>query len=349
MSDKKLPKLPIEPAAQPERLNDLTEKDVDEISDVDLSNAYPKVVYFDLDGNAITPTKLSDNIKARLCHGHKPFDKEETAPFWPSGMGNLILVDPETGEFINHNSPNLEIDIKRQYPEFYTVQNDPEENKILRQLNGIEDSDSTEQVKESSSVAAAFTNPSAEEISEKAIAEYEAKKKLILDSFNSIPREEFPTDEEGNIPDILISDTHFKRRLSGDYLSGLNFAPELSTPELSDLHRPLLSEGLTRRLGLIAGDLDADTFNVTSPYSTVKLGKWFFYRSHPFHGIHHKRRRAGCADEITFTLQQLGWKEHKEQLHKKKYHIFDKTKRAKAERAALKRAKKESAKILHFS
>lgn len=68
--------------------------------------------------------------------------------------------------------------------------------------------------------------------------------------------------------------------------------------------------------------------------------KWFFYRHHQFHSIHHKRRRAHF-DEISLMLMRFNWARYKEELHKKKYHIFDKTPRAKAERLALKRSREK--------
>lgn len=64
--------------------------------------------------------------------------------------------------------------------------------------------------------------------------------------------------------------------------------------------------------------------------------KWFFYRVHQFHDVHHKRRKARF-DKITFMLLRHSWTEYKESLYKKKYHIFDKTPRAKAERLAIKK------------
>ena len=64
--------------------------------------------------------------------------------------------------------------------------------------------------------------------------------------------------------------------------------------------------------------------------------KWFFYRVHQFHDVHHKRRKA-CFDKITLMLLRHSWTEYKESLYKKKYHIFDKTPRAKAERLAIKK------------
>lgn len=68
--------------------------------------------------------------------------------------------------------------------------------------------------------------------------------------------------------------------------------------------------------------------------------KWFFYRVHQFHDVHHKRRKARF-DKITFMLLRHSWVEYKESLYKKKHHIFDKTPRAKAERLALKRSREK--------
>lgn len=76
--------------------------------------------------------------------------------------------------------------------------------------------------------------------------------------------------------------------------------------------------------------------------------KWFFYRVHQFHDVHHKRRKARF-DKITFMLLRHSWVEYKESLHKKKYHIFDKTPRAKAERLALKRSREKIKSTLMIS
>lgn len=102
----------------------------------------------------------------------------------------------------------------------------------------------------------------------------------------------------------------------------------------------------------------------TSPYPTpeemitsqnIGMGKlvhvtdkWFFYRHHQFHNIHHKRRRAHF-DEISLILMRFNWARYKEELHKKKYHIFDKTPRAKAERLALKRSREKIKQTLMIS
>lgn len=76
--------------------------------------------------------------------------------------------------------------------------------------------------------------------------------------------------------------------------------------------------------------------------------KWFFYRHHQFHNIHHKRRRAHF-DEISLMLIRFNWVQYKEALHKKKFHIFDKTPRAKAGRLALKRSKEKIKSTLMIS
>lgn len=76
--------------------------------------------------------------------------------------------------------------------------------------------------------------------------------------------------------------------------------------------------------------------------------KWFFYRHHQFHNIHHKRRKAHF-DEISLMLIRFNWVQYKEALHKKKYHIFDKTPRAKAERLALKRSREKIKSTLMIS
>ncbi|BEH89891.1 hypothetical protein [Klebsiella phage phiKp_32] len=102
----------------------------------------------------------------------------------------------------------------------------------------------------------------------------------------------------------------------------------------------------------------------TSPYPTpeemitsqnIGMGKlvhvtdkWFFYRHHQFHSIHHKRRKAHF-DEISLMLIRFNWVQYKEALHKKKYHIFDKTPRAKAERLALKRSREKIKSTLMIS
>lgn len=88
----------------------------------------------------------------------------------------------------------------------------------------------------------------------------------------------------------------------------------------------------------------------TSPEKSLLCvkDKWFFYRHHQFHNIHHKRRRAHF-DEISLMLMRFNWARYKEELHKKKYHIFDKTPRAKAERLALKRSREKIKSTLMIS
>jgi hypothetical protein len=88
----------------------------------------------------------------------------------------------------------------------------------------------------------------------------------------------------------------------------------------------------------------------TSPEKSMLCvkDKWFFYRVHQFHDVHHKRRKARF-DKITFMLLRHSWAEYKESLYKKKYHIFDKTPRAKAERLALKRSREKIKSTLMIS
>lgn len=89
-------------------------------------------------------------------------------------------------------------------------------------------------------------------------------------------------------------------------------------------------------------DFDPETFHqMYALKSSLTIpDKWFFYRNHQFHDVHHKRRKAHF-DEIALILLRHGWTQYKETLHKKKYHIFDKTPRAKAERLALKRSREK--------
>lgn len=115
---------------------------------------------------------------------------------------------------------------------------------------------------------------------------------------------------------------------------------------------------------LLGADFDADEFSPRSPYPSLgeftdaqiiglrtllrATDLWGFYRHHAFREVHHKRRKAHF-DGITLTLLQHGWDQYKEALHKKKFHIFDKTPRAKAGRLALKRSKEKIKSTLMIS
>ncbi|WP_275276193.1 hypothetical protein [Klebsiella quasipneumoniae] len=202
------------------------------------------------------------------------------------------------------------------------------------------------------------------------VDDYQENKKGVVKL--ALPNDQLPTDALGQKADLVcdtgLSLEEMMETGLGDLLDGVKENPCASAafidPGSEEVHDKAIKEHETRKK-LLLDSFNQDhpyvlsegtppdyTVNVASPYPTpeemiasqnIGIGKlvhvtdkWFFYRVHQFHDVHHKRRKARF-DKITFMLLRHSWTEYKESLYKKKYHIFDKTPRAKAERLAIKK------------
>lgn len=185
------------------------------------------------------------------------------------------------------------------------------------------------------------------------------------------PNEQLPKDAQGRTPDLRSDSSPAFRRedlvkamqdvdLEEAYPGTRKTNPELyrSSPYPTPENKNILNEvtgGMKRgELNYLSAETDPEKsiFHPKTdrgPRTLLRVtDKWFFYRVHQFHDVHHKRRKARF-DKITFMLLRHSWVEYKESLHKKKYHIFDKTPRAKAERLALKRSREKIKSTLMIS